>query len=270
MKATRPLAICLGLLLFSALAHADSPITSPQIRTSIDNWLGSAFRGESYTPQQVDQIGQKLLGKIGQKKTSIGKVFDAVQTFHGAAFGINDSAQRKQAIKKFSRGLKKLWKVGDGGANAAAAYSINDVYTTLFTGNKAQVRNVEKTRGYRRLRSLQDSTRNPSIDVFVGMVKHYKDAFGHGSWDGTTKTSRQAVRTWSLAASKIIANGRRASTHSRNLLKKTLKYSQYYDGAYNAGAQRVSQIMSSKAPKQVKLRQLRQLRKGPLRIGRGR
>jgi len=268
MKSARLLASCLALILCSAAAYADSPITSPQIRTSIDNWLGSAFRGESYSPRQVDRIGQKLVGEIGQKQTSIGAVFDAVQTFHGAAFGIQDPVQRKQAIKKFSGRLKKAWKEGDGGANAAAAYSMNDVYTTLFTGSRAQVQNVEKTAGYRRLRSLQSSTRSPSFDVFVGMVKHYKDAFGHGSWDGTTKASRQAVRTWSLAATKLIGSGNRASTHSRNLLKKTLDYSQYYDGVYKAGAQQVSRILSSRAPKQVRLQQLRQLRKGSLKIGR--
>ena len=74
MKSARLLASCLALILCSAAAYADSPITSPQIRTSIDNWLGSAFRGESYSPRQVDRIGQKLVGEIGQKQTSIGAV----------------------------------------------------------------------------------------------------------------------------------------------------------------------------------------------------
>jgi hypothetical protein len=261
--------LVLGLALaLCSVARADSPITSPQIRTGIDNWLGSAYRSQTYSRQQVDQIGQKLLGQIGQKQTSMGKVFDAVQTFHGAAFGVEDPAQRQQAIKTFSRGLEKLWKVGDGGANAAAAQSINSVYNTLFYGSAAQAKRVEKTRGYRRLRSLQRATRDPALDVFVGMVKHYKDAFGNRDWSGTTRTSVQAARNWSLAASKIVGSGRRASTHSRNLLKHAIKYGQHYGGVYRSTGQRITSILRSRAPRTTKLRQLRQIRKDLRQVAR--
>lgn len=268
MKRMRSLIAVLVLSLCSAVAYADSPITSPQIRTSIDTWLGSAYRGERYDRQQVEQIGQKLLKKVGQKQTSIGKVFDAVQSFHGAAFAIRDEAQRQKAVQKFSRGLAKMWQNGDGGANAAAAHAMNDVYSTLFYGSDAQARRIEKSAGYKRLRKLQGATRNPALDVFLGMAKHYKDAFGVGNWDGTTKTSRQAVRSFSLAASKIVSAGHQASSHARQLLKHALQYSEYYDGVYRQGAQQVSRVLKSRAPKAQRLQRLRALRRGPLKVGR--
>jgi hypothetical protein len=232
-------------LLHVGAARADSPISSGQIQTEIDNIvvsgakLGSAFAGQSYTVAQAKKIADKLISHIGSKENAIAEVFDNVQYFAAVLFNIGDStsASHQKALKYYQRKLSDLSVAGRGGMNAAAAKNMFKVFYRMFFGS---MKGISQDAAWKELAVLQKATNNPMLDVVMYKFNHYRDAFGaqetvvsdaQGATASRTDVVNEAVNNMHQAIGKLLAGGNKNS-YAKEAVIKALEYGALYQGRY--------------------------------------
>jgi len=258
----KPLALAgLFTLFHVGSARADSPISSAQIQTEIDNIvvsgakLGSAFAGQSYTVADAKKIADKLISHIGRKENAIAEVFDNVQYFTAVLFNMGEptNAGHQDALRYYQRKLRDLSVAGRGGMNAGAAKNMFKVLYRMFFG-KAQ--GISQSEAWKELAVLQKATRNPMLDLVMYKFNHYRDAFGatetvvsdsQGATASRLDVVDQAVNNMHQAIAKLFAGGNKNS-YARRAVIEALDYGALYQGRYGHFSQ-LKKIVTAPASK---------------------